>query len=835
MAPPSLPEYNPYELQTVEDANARASDPSPYFGNFQVDERDKKTPDEWIRRNPVLLRLTGRHPFNCEAPLEELIEKGWITPTDLHYVRNHGAVPKLEWAKHRLHVGGLVSSPQTFTMSDLAALPSATFPVLLVCAGNRRKEQNMTRQTIGFSWGPSGLSNSIWKGVLLRDLLLRCGAPDPLGIVEDGVIMPKWVIFQGAEDLPKGKYGTSIAYDVAMDPRCDLLVAYEQNGEPLAPDHGFPVRIVIPGHIGGRMVKWLARIIVSTEEDSSHYHFHDNRVLPPNVDAQIATAEGWWYKPEYIINELGINSVITSPTHDELVPITIDSGYKFRGYAYTGGGRAITRVEVSFNHGERWELAKQLPYPVEHIRRGKYWSWFWWELDVKDVRDLCGCTQVWVRAWEGQNTQPERLTWNVMGMMNNCYFRLHVHVEKTARGISLCFQQPAPVVGDGWMIKPPEDQQAAAKPIIKKDEIKELRVFSMSDVEKHSSEEDCWIVVNGSVYDCTKFLDDHPGGPESIVISAGTDCTEEFNAIHSSKAHDMLKDYLIGTIAKPPSAAIPASTKPVAPIEELVALNPRIYAPFKLIEKQKLSHDTRLFRFALPSPDHRLGLPPGKHMYISAQVNGKLVIRGYTPVSTDEEKGFFDLVVKIYLPNRHPSFPEGGVLTPWLDALPIGAEIKAKGPLGSIVYLGQGTFTLPKHKQPKSVQRISLIAGGTGITPCYQILRAVLSDQSTTAQNIRIWLLYACRTDRDILLLQEINELAEKWKGRVRVWYTLSGACPNGWMYGTGRVNKDMVAERCAPGGDGSLALACGPDGMVNGVMECLGEAGYAEDSRFAF
>lgn len=115
-------------------------------------------------------------------------------------------------------------------MPDLASLPSTNFPALLVCAGNRRKEQNMVRQSIGFSWGPAGLSNSYWKGVPLRTLLLACGAPDPL-LGDVDMEYPKWVIFQGIEDLPKGKYATCVSYEVAMDPRCDLLVAYEQNGE----------------------------------------------------------------------------------------------------------------------------------------------------------------------------------------------------------------------------------------------------------------------------------------------------------------------------------------------------------------------------------------------------------------------------------------------------------------------------------------------------------------------------------------------------------------------------------------------------------------------------
>jgi nitrate reductase (NAD(P)H) len=103
------------------------------------------------------------------------------------------------------------------------------------------------------------------------------------------------VCFYGAEDLPGGggsKYGTSIKREYAMDPSRDVILAYMQNGEALTPDHGFPVRVIIPGFIGGRMVKWLKRIVVTSEECDGHYHYKDNRVLPSHVDAEQANEEG---------------------------------------------------------------------------------------------------------------------------------------------------------------------------------------------------------------------------------------------------------------------------------------------------------------------------------------------------------------------------------------------------------------------------------------------------------------------------------------------------------------------------------------------------------------
>jgi nitrate reductase (NAD(P)H) len=146
----------------------------------------------------------------------------------------------------------------------------------------------MVKQTIGFNWGAAAISTSVWRGVRLRDVLKRCGIYSR----NSGALN---VCFEGAEDLPGGggsKYGTSLKKEIAMDESRDIILAYMQNGEHLAPDHGFPVRVIIPGFIGGRMVKWLKRIIVTTKESDSYYHYKDNRVLPSHVDAELANAEG---------------------------------------------------------------------------------------------------------------------------------------------------------------------------------------------------------------------------------------------------------------------------------------------------------------------------------------------------------------------------------------------------------------------------------------------------------------------------------------------------------------------------------------------------------------
>lgn len=100
------------------------------------------------------------------------------------------------------------------------------------------------------------------------------------------------------------------------------------NGKLLSPDHGYPVRIIIPGYVGGRMIKWMTDIDLLDTISQDYYHFFDNRVMPPHVDAELAKSEGWWFKPEYICNDLSINSAIAKPEHDEVLTVVPKGTYK---------------------------------------------------------------------------------------------------------------------------------------------------------------------------------------------------------------------------------------------------------------------------------------------------------------------------------------------------------------------------------------------------------------------------------------------------------------------------------------------------------------------------
>ncbi|KAA0707706.1 NADH-cytochrome b5 reductase 3 [Triplophysa tibetana] len=169
---------------------------------------------------------------------------------------------------------------------------------------------------------------------------------------------------------------------------------------------------------------------------------------------------------------------------------------------------------------------------------------------------------------------------------------------------------------------------------------------------------------------------------------------------------------------------------------KITLVNPSEKYQLRLIDKEIVSRDTRKFRFALPSPEHVLGLPVGKHVYLSARIDGSLVVRPYTPVSSDDDKGFVDLVVKIYFKNVHPKFPEGGKMSQYLESLRIGDLIDFRGPGGLLEYKGRGQFAVQADKKTaaeiKVERTLGLIAGGTGITPMLQLIRDIMKNPGDT-------------------------------------------------------------------------------------------------------
>ena len=264
-----------------------------------------------------------------------------------------------------------------------------------------------------------------------------------------------------------------------------------------------------------------------------------------------------------------------------------------------------------------------------------------------------------------------------------------------------------------------------------------------------------------------------------------------------------------------------------------VALCPTEKRPFKLIKKEIVSHDTRKFTFELPSPDHILGLPVGNHMYLSATINGELVIRPYTPVTSDDERGYFELVIKVYFANVHPKFPEGGKMSQYLDTLKIGDTVDVRGPLGKVIYLGRGDVQYKEKSTPeiRHATDIGLIAGGTGITPMLQIIKAILKNPKDTT---KVSLLFANQTEKDILLREELDALVSEHKN-FSLWYALDKGS-EGWAYSVGFVNDEMISGHLPPPSPTTQILMCGPPPMIKlACIPNLEKLGYSPQMYVAF
>ncbi|XP_032691469.1 NADH-cytochrome b5 reductase 2 isoform X2 [Odontomachus brunneus] len=268
----------------------------------------------------------------------------------------------------------------------------------------------------------------------------------------------------------------------------------------------------------------------------------------------------------------------------------------------------------------------------------------------------------------------------------------------------------------------------------------------------------------------------------------------------------------------------------------VLLVDPVVKYSLPLIQKDIISHDTRKFRFGLPTPKHVLGLPIGQHVHLTAKIREEVVIRAYTPVSSDDDEGYVDLVIKVYFKNVHPKFPEGGKLSQYLENMKIGDTIDFRGPSGRLVYKGNGTMSIKLlRKEPPveyNIKKIVMLAGGTGITPMLQLIRAIIKDKTDETQTS---LLFANQTEKDILLRNELDGIAKDHPDKLKVWYTVDTSS-DGWPYSTGFINADMIKNHMFPPSPDTIVLMCGPAPMINfACTPNLDKLGYDTKLRFAY
>jgi len=254
-----------------------------------------------------------------------------------------------------------------------------------------------------------------------------------------------------------------------------------------------------------------------------------------------------------------------------------------------------------------------------------------------------------------------------------------------------------------------------------------------------------------------------------------------------------------------------------------------------LVKVTEVSHDTKIFRFGLPE-GNRLGLPVGQHVNVKARINDKLVIRSYTPISSDDDIGYVDLLIKVYLPNER--FPEGGQMTQYMNAMKVGETLDFVGPKGRLIYQRNGKFLIRplKLSDPASnvsgITQIGMIAGGSGITPMLQIVRDVFKSDEQT----KIKLLFANQTEADILLREEIEDIQRQHPTQFSFMYTVDRPPAEGWKFESGFINQDMIEAHMPLPSDQTQILICGPPPMVKfACMPNLEKAGHAAQRIFVY
>jgi len=354
----------------------------------------------------ALLHVWTMEPFNAESP-PRLLLQSLVTPAELLYVRNHGGVPEVDGASYRLAVGGKLGRPLELSLEDLTErFARVTVEATLNCAGNRRNQLIEVAPIPGeVPWRDGAIGTGSWAGARLGDVLAAAR-------VDPGA---RHVSFVGLDEVEADgqvvNFGGSIPLAKALHP--ETLLAYQLNGAALPPVHGFPVRLLVPGYIGARSVKWLSRITVQADPSANYFQTRAYKLFPPSARPETVDWDGG-----VMLGEMPVNAAICRPGDGETVP----SGQALvEGWAIAGGERLVARVDVSRDAGESWHEA-------ELAEPNRAWTWCFWRIRLELEPGPC---ELVVRAWDSAaNTQPEdpAKIWNLKGYVNNAWHRVGITV-----------------------------------------------------------------------------------------------------------------------------------------------------------------------------------------------------------------------------------------------------------------------------------------------------------------------------------------------------------------------------------------------------------------------
>jgi len=298
-----------------------------------------RSPFETPARTP-----TGETAGNSLTPLQNLT--GTVTPSDLHFERHHAGVPTIDPERHVLMVHGLVDRPASFSLDDIRRFPQVTRTHFIECSGNGRAAYREPKPDMSPQKAAGLTANTEWTGVPLATLFHEVGVRREAA----------WFLAEGADAC---RMTRSVPVAKAWD---DALVVWAQNGEPLRPEQGYPLRLLLPGWEGNINVKWLRRIELGTHPWMTRWETSKYTDPLPNRTARMFSME------------LDAKSVITSPAYPEV--ITTKGWHPISGLAWSGRGR-VTKVEVSTDAGDAWHEADLLgpPLPKAHVRFQYMWNW----------------------------------------------------------------------------------------------------------------------------------------------------------------------------------------------------------------------------------------------------------------------------------------------------------------------------------------------------------------------------------------------------------------------------------------------------------------------------
>jgi sulfane dehydrogenase subunit SoxC len=335
---------------------------------------------------------------NHGLPLEAL--RYDVTPPGLHYVLTHYDIPAVDPASWRLAIGGAVDRPVSLGLDDLMRRPAVTSRVLLECAGNGRAR--FEPRPVSQPWLLEAVGTAEWTGTPLAPLLEEAGvSPAAVDVVFTGAD-------HGVERGVEQDYARGLSLADALHP--DVLLVWGMNGSPLPPQHGAPVRLLVPGWYGMAQVKWLTRIDVVTEPYTG---FQNATAYRLKVDAHEDGEPVTRIRPRALLAPPGWPDFMTRERflHPGVVPLS--------GRAWSGRA-PVTRVEVSTDGGRTWDDAALAPADPAHPFAWRAWTYAWTATP--------GRWELLVRATDEQGSQPVEQEWNRQGMANNLVQRVPVTV-----------------------------------------------------------------------------------------------------------------------------------------------------------------------------------------------------------------------------------------------------------------------------------------------------------------------------------------------------------------------------------------------------------------------